>query len=62
MTVCKICGIEFNGRRNKIYCTPKCKRRAKKLHKRERIYQLYLKNNPGVKDFKRFVLGVPIPF
>ena len=54
MTICKICKGEFTGRANKIYCTPRCKRRAKKNHRRERLRELFLKNNPGFSDFKEF--------
>ena len=45
--ICPICKTEFEGRPNKIYCSPRCKRKAKKIHKRERIYKFFLKNNPG---------------
>jgi hypothetical protein len=28
MTICKICQTKFEGRRDKLYCSPRCRRRA----------------------------------
>lgn len=54
--ICPICKIEFKGRRNKIYCSPHCKRRAKKKRGAQKRWQSFIKNNPGFKDLKELDL------
>lgn len=42
--VCPICGTRFRGRRNRIYCSPKCKEVGKKRKQRAKMYE--------IRDFK----------
>lgn len=51
---CPICKTEFDGRRNKIYCGKKCKRRVKMKRRAERRWKSFIKNNPSFADLKEF--------
>ena len=35
--VCPVCGIEFFGRRNRVYCCRKCRKKAWRLRRKKRL-------------------------
>jgi len=45
--ICKICGCEFNGRPNKVYCSIPCRRAAEKIALQARLRAYFDEQNPG---------------
>lgn len=50
MAICPVCKKEFSGRPNKLYDFPRCKMIQKRRVKADRVWTLFLANNPGM-DF-----------
>lgn len=53
MTVCPVCGKEFEYHRGKVFCSPECRKASKKYPDKEEIRQKYqeLKSQQKVADY-----------